>query len=81
MLVPVETLWAQSGQDHVWAVTHRHANRGKLQAVPIERLAERDGWVSVAGELQSGALLAIAEDGFREGDSVVVGSIRKGGTP
>lgn len=81
VLVPAETLWARGGQNHVWAVTHRHADRGRLRAVAIERLSERDGWVSVAGELQAGALLAIAEEGLREGDRVIVGSIRDEGRP
>lgn len=70
--VPSETLWSRDGGSHVWMVTQRRAGRGVLRAVPVERLGEREGWVSVVGELQPGALLAVTQEGLREGQPVVV---------
>lgn len=81
VLVPSGALWTAGGQDHVWAVTQRNANRGTLEAVPVKRLFERDGWVCVDGGLQAGALLALADEGLRQGSRVVIGSIRKEATP
>ena len=81
VLVPSGAIWTSGGQDHVWAVTRRNTNRGTLKAVPVNRIFERDGWVRVQGGLQTGTLLAVAEEGLRDGGRVIIGSLRKEATP
>lgn len=70
--VPLVALSSDEGGSHVWMVTQRRAGRGVLRAVHVERLGEREGWVSVVGDLQPGALLAVQEEGLREGQPVVI---------
>jgi hypothetical protein len=42
----------------VWIVTERANGRGVLQPITVERVDEQNGWVTLSGDLQPGAIMA-----------------------
>lgn len=70
VLVPSETIDARQDPPLVWTVTSRRGDRGTAHAVPVQRLSESDGWVSVTGPLTPGALLITNTTGLTEGQRV-----------
>lgn len=59
-------------QDRVWMVRDRSGMRGVLQAVNVERVSEDAEWVRVRGNIQPGALLAVVQEGYRDGLTIAI---------
>ncbi|NEQ54506.1 MAG: HlyD family efflux transporter periplasmic adaptor subunit [Leptolyngbya sp. SIO3F4] len=72
VLVPAETLDRSSDVHRVWVISDRRRGRGVLQPVEVQSLGTENGWLRVTGEIQPGALLAIAEPGLRDGMRVAI---------
>ncbi|MEL7472311.1 MAG: efflux RND transporter periplasmic adaptor subunit, partial [Planctomycetota bacterium] len=70
VLVPIDALDHRDGSARVWTVTHRKASRGALHSVAVERLGAENGWVTLAGDIQPGALVALDHATAREGERV-----------
>jgi len=70
--IPAGAIDDAGGSSRVWVVTNRRNGRGVLAARAVDVLGASDGWVTVAGAVQPGALLAIGLDDPREGEPVVV---------
>jgi len=72
VLVPAASIDESNGRPRVWIVTQRRNDRGVLSARPVDVLDGDAEWLSVAGDLQPGALLAIGLDRPKEGEAVVI---------
>ncbi len=67
VLVASESIGTNAQGDCVWVIGDRSGTRGVLREIAVQRLAEEGAWVRVSGAIQPGALLAISEDGLKEG--------------
>lgn len=58
--IPASAIDSENGQSQVWLVADRSGGRGILRPMPITQTSDRDsnGWVTVAGSLQPGSMLA-----------------------
>lgn len=56
--VPSTVLDTRSSTERVWIVTERANGRGVLQPITVERVDEQNGWVTLSGDLQPGAIMA-----------------------
>ncbi len=70
--VPASAIDQSGGASRVWLVTDRRNGRGVLRAEPVSVLEDAGEWVTVAGAVQPGALLAIGLSEPRDGEAVVV---------
>jgi multidrug efflux pump subunit AcrA (membrane-fusion protein) len=70
--VPLSALEEIDGTARVWLVVDRRGDRGVLRAAPVRAIERSDGWVSVAGEIAPGALVALEPGRFRPGQRVVI---------
>lgn len=70
--IPAGALDNSGGSSRVWVVTNRRNGRGVLSARPVDVLEDSGDWITVAGAVQPGALLAIGFTHPREGEPVVV---------
>ncbi|MEZ6164535.1 MAG: efflux RND transporter periplasmic adaptor subunit [Phycisphaerales bacterium] len=56
--VPSTVLDSSTGNERVWIVTERANGRGVLQPITVERVEEQNGWVTLSGDVQPGAIMA-----------------------
>lgn len=76
--VPARVLDTSGNNDRVWIVTERENGRGVLRPVSVARVTESDGWVTLSGDLQPGAIIA-AEPGKCSAGERVRFIAKKGG--
>lgn len=72
VLVPTASIDETNGRPRVWLVTQRRNDRGVLAPRSVNVIRGDAEWLTVAGDLQPGALLAIGLDKPREGEAVVI---------
>lgn len=72
VLIPESALSEGDAGARVWLVTHRRQNRGVLQSVAVEPVSREEGWVTVRGPVQPGAVLAVIDGTLHEGEAVII---------
>ncbi|MCA9275840.1 MAG: efflux RND transporter periplasmic adaptor subunit [Phycisphaerales bacterium] len=68
--VPSTVLDSSTGNERVWIVTERANGRGVLQPISVERVEEQNGWVTLSGDVQPGAIMAADPRACRAGERV-----------
>lgn len=81
VLVPSDAVEDGPGSPRVWLVTDRRGGRGTLSARQVSVVQRSDAWVTVAGDVQPGALIALGVEQPREGEIVRVRGSREGVSP
>ncbi len=72
VLAPAAAIDNAGGSARVWAVTDRRGGRGVVHPIPVQRVGEEDGWVTVSGAVRAGSLLVVSPEGLRDGQAVQV---------
>lgn len=70
VLAPTEAVQGTGEAARVWAIRERRGDRGVARAVPVRIVATSDGWLTIAGALNPGELLAVTEDALTDGERV-----------
>jgi HlyD family secretion protein len=68
--VPASVLDTSESTDQIWIVTERENGRGVLRSVQVSRVSEEDGWVTLSGDLQPGAMIAADPLSCTQGERV-----------
>lgn len=79
--VPERTIEGTGDNTRVWLVTDRKNGRGVLAERAVRVLARADGWASIAGDIQPGALLAVNPSDPSNGATVKFRSDPDGSQP
>ncbi|MAY74698.1 MAG: hypothetical protein CMJ31_08320 [Phycisphaerae bacterium] len=79
VLLPESAIDESSGRSRVWTVTDRRSGKGVIRARAVEAIERSDGWVTIEGEVQPGALVAIGAEGVRDGERVSIRRAETGG--
>ncbi len=78
VLVPAGAVVGPEGSPTVWTVTDRRNGRGVLTQRLVSILGQQGDWLTIGGDVQPGALLAVGLDEPREGERVVLRAERSG---
>ncbi len=68
--VPLHSIDHTDGLPRVWVVSQRSNGRGVLESKGVQSIGESDGWITIAGDIQPGALIVANPSGCKEGESV-----------
>jgi len=72
VLVPASAMSGTDGSRSLWLVTNRRNGRGVLASRPVTVVEQNGAWVTVAGDIRAGDLIAVGVDGPRKGERVVI---------
>ncbi|MEM1165991.1 MAG: efflux RND transporter periplasmic adaptor subunit [Planctomycetota bacterium] len=81
VLVPQHVLDETAGSSRVWVVAERRNGRGVLSPREVRIVERSEGWVTVVGDVQPGALVALDIEQARTGERVVVRTEQDGRSP
>ncbi len=81
VLIPADALDDDGVSARVWIVTNRRNGRGVLSARPVAVIERSGSWLTIVGDIQPGALIAVGVTEPQEGETVVVGSQTNEGSP
>ncbi|MEQ8770457.1 MAG: efflux RND transporter periplasmic adaptor subunit [Phycisphaerales bacterium] len=70
VLVPSTAIDTSAGAPRVWLITQRQQTRGVVRPVAIESTPRDDGWASIRGPVQPGALIALPDGSLSDGQAV-----------
>lgn len=76
--LPSTAIDFSSDTPRVWVVAERANGRGVLRPIPISRLSEDEGWVTVEGGLYPGSIIASTPDGCTAGERVRLNTRKEG---
>ena len=79
--IPTGSLDETGGSGRVWIVTSRRNGRGVLSSRSVDVIERAAEWLTVAGNIQPGALITVDVAQPREGEFVVVRNLYEEGTP
>ena len=78
VLVPEAGIDRGGAAPRVWVVRDRRGGRGVVRPADVSIIDEREGWISVRGELRPGDLIAIEPAGLSSGQRVRMQTAREG---
>lgn len=76
--LPSTAIDLSSDTPRVWVVAERANGRGVLRPIPISRLSEEEGWVTVEGDLYPGSIIASTPVGCTAGERVRLNTRKEG---
>ncbi len=68
--VPEHSIDRSDGSQRVWVVSQRSNGRGVLVSKGVQNISIADGWITISGEIQPGALIVANPSGCKEGERV-----------
>ena len=77
--IPAAALDERGATPRVWMVTARERSRGVLASRQVRVVTRSDAWITVAGDVAPGALLALDMAAPRDGEHVVIRSLEQAG--
>jgi multidrug resistance efflux pump len=79
--IPTGAFDDAGGSGRVWIVTNRHNGRGVLSSRSVDVIERTADWLTVAGNIQPGALITVDVAKPREGEFVVVRNLNEERAP